>query len=212
LAATVLYKSALLYELLMVILYGRHYSGRYKVIADMIPAQSSVLDLCCGPAVLYHRYLHQKSVAYTGLDLSETFIKHLSARGGQGQVWDLKESAALPAADYVVMQASLYQFLPDPQPIVDRMLRAARRQVILAEPIRNITSSKLAPLAFIGRRFTDPGDGQSDHRFTEETLDLFFNRYSSQLSKAFSIPGGREKVFVLNSRPLPDGHQLREDG
>jgi len=110
------------------------------------------------------------------------------------------------------MQASLYQFLPDPQPIVDRMLRAARRKVILAEPVRNITSSKLAPLAFIGRRFTDPGDGQSDHRFTEETLDLFFNRYSSQLSKAFSIPGGREKVFVLNSRPLPDGHQLREDG
>ena len=198
-AATVLYKSALLYELLMVILYGRHYSGRYKVIADMIPAQSSVLDLCCGPAVLYHRYLHQKSVAYTGLDLSETFIKHLSARGGQGQVWDLRESAALPGADYVVMQASLYQFLPDPQPIVDRMLRAARRKVILAEPVRNITSSKLAPLAFLGRHFTDPGDGQSAHRFTEDTLDRFFSRYASRLNMAFSIPGGREKVIVLHS-------------
>ena len=97
------------------------------------------------------------------------------------------------------MQASLYQFLPDPQPIVDRMLRAARKQVILAEPIRNIASSKVAPLAFLGRHFTDPGDGQSAHRFTEESLDRFFSRYASRLNETFSIPGGREKVFVLNS-------------
>jgi hypothetical protein len=75
--------------------------------------------------------------------------------------------------------------------------------VILAEPIRNITSSKVAPLAFFGRRFTDPGDGQSAHRFTEESLDLFFSRYASRLSKTFSIPGGREKVFVLTAAGQP---------
>jgi SAM-dependent methyltransferase len=199
LAATALYKSALLYELLMIMLYGRHYSGRYRAIADLIPAQSSVVDLCCGPAVLYHRYLRQKSIDYTGLDLSSAFVKHLNQQGAHGQLWDLQGEATLPAADYVIMQASLYQFLPDPQPVVDRMLRAARKQVILAEPVRNITSSKVAPLAFIGRHFTDPGDGQSAHRFTEGSLDLFFSRYASQISQTFSIPGGREKVFVLNS-------------
>jgi SAM-dependent methyltransferase len=200
LAATVLYKSTLLYEVLMVVLYGRHYSARYRAIADLIPAHSSVLDLCCGPAVLYHRYLRQKSIRYTGLDLSGTFIQRLNRRGAHGQVWDLQQEAALPAADYVIMQASLYQFLADPQPVVDRMLRAARKQVILSEPVRNITSSKVAPLAFLGRRLTDPGDGQSAHRFTEESLDLFFSRYASQLSRTFSIPGGREKVFVLDSQ------------
>jgi SAM-dependent methyltransferase len=204
LAVTVLYKSALLYEFLMMMLYGRHYSGRYRAIADFIPAHSSVLDLCCGPAVLYHRYLRQKSIAYTGLDLSSTFIKDLNQRGARGQVWDLQKERALPAADYVIMQASLYQFLPDPQPVVDRMLRAARKQVILAEPVRNITSSKVAPLAFLGRRFTDPGDGQSAHRFTEESLNLFFSRYAPQLSKTFFIPGGREKVFVLTAADRED--------
>jgi SAM-dependent methyltransferase len=199
LAATALYKSAFLYEVLMVLLYGRYYAGRYRAIADLIPAHSSVLDLCCGPAVLYYRYLRRKSVRYTGLDLSRTFIERLKRRGVEAQVWDLQQEAALPEADYVVMQASLYQFLPNPQPVVDRMLRAARKQVIFAEPIRNITSSKLAPLAFLGRRFTDPGDGQSAHRFTEDTLDRFFSRYASRLSIAFSIPGGREKVIVLHS-------------
>jgi SAM-dependent methyltransferase len=199
LAATALYKSAFLYELLMILLYGRHYAGRYRAIADLIPARSSVLDLCCGPAVLYHRYLRQKPVRYMGLDVSRAFIERLKRRGVNGQVWDLQQEAALPEADYVVMQASLYQFLPNPQPIVDRMLRAARKQVILAEPVRNITSSKLAPLAFLGRHFTDPGDGQSAHRFTEDTLDRFFSQYSSRLSMAFFIPGGREKVIVLRS-------------
>jgi len=199
LAATALYKSAFLYELLMVLLYGRHYAGRYKAISDLIPAHSSVLDLCCGPAVLYHRYLRRKSVRYTGLDISRAFIERLKRRGVDGRVCDLQQEAALPEADYVVMQASLYQFLPNPQPVVDRMLQAARKQVIFAEPIRNITSSKLAPLSFLGRHFTDPGDGQSAHRFTEDTLDRFFSRYSSRLSIAFSIPGGREKVIVLHS-------------
>jgi SAM-dependent methyltransferase len=201
-----------LYELLMVLLYGRHYSARYRAIADLIPAQASVLDLCCGPAILYHRYLRRKSIRYTGLDLSGAFIRRLNQRGAHGQVWDLREEASLPAADYVIMQASLYQFLPDAQPVVDRMLRAAHRQVILAEPVRNITNSKVALLAFLGRCFTDPGDGHSRYRFTEENLDLFFTRYGSRLSKTFSIPGGREKVFVLNSEPLSNGRRLGEDG
>jgi SAM-dependent methyltransferase len=196
----------------MVALYGRHYCGRYRAIADLIPAQSSVLDLCCGPAVLYDRYLRRKSIRYTGLDLSDTFIKRLNRRGTHGQVCDLREGADLPAADYVIMQASLYQFLPDAHPIVDRMLQAAQRQVILAEPVRNIASSRVAPLAFLGQHFTDPGNGRSRYRFTEESLDLFFTRYASRLRRTFSIPGGREKVFVLNSKPLPDVHWLGEDG
>ena len=200
-AATALYKSAFLYEALMVLLYGRHYADRYRAIADLIPAESSVLDLCCGPAVLYRRYLRHKSIRYTGLDLSRTFIQRLNRQGAHGEVWDLQQETDLPPADYVIMQASLYQFLPDPKPVIDRMLRAARSQVILAEPVRNITSSKIAPLAFLGRHFTDPGDGQSAHRFTEESLDRFFSRYASRLHKSFSIPGGREKVFVLDSQP-----------
>lgn len=201
--ATVLYRSALLYEILMATLYGRHYSARYRAIADLVPAESSVLDLCCGPAILYHRYLRRKSIDYVGVDLSDAFIERLNHRAVHGYVRDLREAAPLPEADYVIMQASLCHFLPDPQPVVDRMLRAARKYVIVAEPIRNITSSKVAPLAFLGRRFTDPGNGQSAHRFTENSLDRFFSRYESHIAKSFCIPGGREKVFVLS----PHGHE-----
>jgi SAM-dependent methyltransferase len=198
-ATSLVYRSSLVYETVMLALYGRHYSSRYRTIADLIPAGSEVLDVCCGPANLYQRYLRKKSVRYRGLDISDRFINRLLTSGADGQVWDLHSEKDLPAADYVLMQASLYHFIPDPSPIVDRMLRAARRQVIIAEPIRNLADSGVPVLSALARRATDPGLGRQPHRFTQSTLDAFFSRYSNRISKSFLIPGGREKVYVLTA-------------
>ena len=183
----------------MLAIYGRHYFARYRAIADLIPPGSSILDLCCGPAVLYHRYLQRKRVVYTGLDINEKFINQLNTCGATGQVWDLRQEAPLPPADYIVMQASLLHFLPDAKSVVDRMLRAARRQVIVAEPVRNFASSQVPFLAWLGRRFTDPGVGRQPARFTEQSLDQFFAAYQTQVSASFLIPGGREKIYVIDS-------------
>jgi SAM-dependent methyltransferase len=196
-ATSLVYRSPLIYETVMLALYGRHYSSRYRAIADLIPADSEVLDVCCGPAKLYQRYLRKKSVRYCGLDISDRFINRLLTSGVSAQVWDLHSEKDLPAADYVLMQASLYHFILDPGRIVDRMLRAARRQVIIAEPIRNLADSRVPVLSALARRATDPGLGQQPHRFTQSTLDEFFARYSTRISKSFLIPGGREKVYVL---------------
>jgi SAM-dependent methyltransferase len=200
-AASLIYKNSFLYEIAMLALYGRHYSVRYRLVAGLIPPRSSVLDLCCGPGILYDRYLRRKAVQYTGLDLSEHFINRLNDRGAQGHVWDVRASDALPSADYVVMQASLHQFLPEPRPIVERMLQAARKQVIIAEPVRNLASSNIPLAATIARYLTNPGSGPSAARFTQQTLDLFFKPYLARVSSMFLIPGGREKVYVLDSTP-----------
>ncbi len=181
----------------MFLLYGRHYSARYAAVADLIECEASIVDLCCGPAILYERYLRPKHVSYTGLDINEKFIRRLNRMGSRGLVWDLRQDKALPQADYAVMQASLYHFLPEPQHITDRMLKAARKAVIIAEPIRNLSSAKIPIVSSIGKRLTDPGTGNNEMRFTEQTLDKFFARYSSQLLKTFTVPGGREKVYVL---------------
>ena len=181
----------------MLVLYGRHYFTRYRVIADMIPDQASVLDVCCGPAVLYRRYLAGKHVDYTGLDINEGFIRKLQSTGANGKVWDLLIDTPLPTADYVIMQASLYHFLPDAAPVVDRMLEAARKQVIIAEPITNLATSRVKWLSRMGRRLTDSGHGEEALRFTEDSLDEFFKRYRPLIRTSFLIPGGREKVYVL---------------
>lgn len=192
-----IYRHGTVYELLMRGLYRRHYGARYRAVAELVPEGAEVLDLCCGPATLYTRHLRKKSVRYTGLDLNERFVARLAAVGAHGQVWNLRDETPLPAADYVVMQASLYHFLPDPEPVIDRMLTAARSQVIIAEPVRNLTTSNNRVLAGIGGRFTDAGEGAQPRRFTEETLDELFRGYPEHVEQRTLIAGGREKLYVL---------------
>jgi len=193
----ILYRTAIVYKLVMRLLYGRQYASRGTRIAEIIPAGSTVLDLCCGPAVLYHRHLRQKSVDYTGLDINPGFVDTLTQQGIRAYVWDLRSEGQLPRADYVVMQAALYHFLPAASDVVNRMLAAAAKQVIIAEPIRNLASSRVPVISAIAGRLSGPVVGTHPQRFTEETLDRFFDTYAAIVKDSFTIAGGREKVFVL---------------
>src|SRR5438876_12357100 len=114
-----IYKNAALYTLVNRALYGRHHATRYRVIADLIPAHSSVVDLCSGPATLYHRFLRDKSIHYTGLDSSPFFIDTLNQRGGSGMLWDVGSEKPFPNADFIIIQVALYFFLPDPTALID---------------------------------------------------------------------------------------------
>ncbi len=80
------------------------------------------------------------------------------------------------------------------------MLAAARERVIVSEPIRNLASSEAPVIGRLGQRATDPGTGGHEHRFNEATLDELMERYRPRAIDAFSIPGGREKVYVLDAR------------
>jgi SAM-dependent methyltransferase len=184
----------------MIALYGRHYPARFRAIAGLIPAGSSVVEVCCGPGILFSRYLKGKGVAYTGLDINLRFIAQVNRSAGRGLVWDVRGHQPLPHADSVVMQASLYQFLPDAEPVVRRMLAAAQSQLIIAEPIRNLSDSRLGLLAACARRQTDAGLGATPLRFTEQTLAAFFDRLALQPCHRSLIPGGREAVYVFDCR------------
>lgn len=197
---SIIYRSPLLYESVMRVLYGRHYVARREVIANLVRPGESILDLCCGPGTLYYRHLRPMGVAYHGVDLNEQFIERLRANGAEGSVLDLRDpKVTLPAADVVIMQDALMHFLPDPAPIVDRMLAAARRKVIVAEPVRNLASSSNRLIAYIAARLSDPGTGDLTQRFNEQSLDAFFESYANAVDESFLIPGGRDKVYVLNA-------------
>jgi SAM-dependent methyltransferase len=199
-AESLIYRSALAYELVMLGLYGRHYGARYRAVAGLIPDGSSVLDLCCGPGVLFDRYLRPRSVDYTGIDVNPGFVARVNRRGGRGVLDDLTAGRPLPQRDTVVMQASLYHFLPDPAPVVRRMLRAARERVIIAEPVRNVATGRNRWLAALARRLTDPGTGAQAARYTEASFDAFIAGLGVPVTRSFLVPGGREKVVVLDPR------------
>jgi SAM-dependent methyltransferase len=207
-SASLVYRSACVYELAILALYGPHYGARYRAVAGLIPEGASVLDLCCGPGFLYERTLRRKGVDYTGLDVNPRFIARLERCGGRGRVVDLRQDGPLPRADYVIMQASLYHFLPEPGPIVSRMRAAAREGVVIAEPIRNWATSRNPLLAAFAKRQTDPGLGTCPRRFTEPTLDAFFSSLSIEPRRSFAIPGGREKVYLIDGQAERAGGRL----
>ena len=194
---SLIYRNRTLYELAMLALYGRYYSARYEAIADLIPRGADVLDLCCGPATLYHRYLKQKNVTYRGLDINHHFVTDLVRRGISAEQWDLRDDRPLPRAGYVIMQASLYHFLPDAERVLERMLVAAGNQVIVAEPIKNLSSSKVPLVAYLSQRLTDSGAGAQANRFVEQTLDELAQLHGDLIHRSFLVPGGREKVYVF---------------
>jgi SAM-dependent methyltransferase len=201
-STSLVYRNARGYELVMQALYGRHYDARMRTVAGQVPEGSSVLELCCGPGTLYIRHLRNRVAHYIGLDVNEGFIDTLRKAGADARRIDLAaDRPPLPEADVVIMQASLYHFLPDAEPIVQRMISAAQDRAIVSEPIRNLSSSELPVIGALGRRAANPGVGGHAHRFTETTLDLLMERHRSRVLKAFLIPGGREKVYVLDARP-----------
>jgi len=164
----------------------------------MIPAGASVLDVCCGPAVLYTRYLKNKGVSYTGFDINEKFIALGRAKGLAMIQGDVAAVAEFPKSDFVVMQGSLYHFLPDDvSSVVEKMLRASEQKLIIAEPVRNVSVSKLGWLARLAQRLTDAGSGPSTRRFDETSLTAALTRFAANIETTFQIAGGREIVFVL---------------
>jgi SAM-dependent methyltransferase len=197
-STSLIYRSAGGYEFVMRVLYGRHYGSRMKAVADQVPAGSSVLELCCGPGSLHRRYLRDRAGSYIGLDVNDGFVERLQRRGVDARRLRLSaDGDPLPTADVVIMQASLYHFLPDPGPILDRMLAAAGDRVIVSEPVRNLASSGLPVIGALGRRAADPGAGSHAQRFTETTLRELMDGYRDRILSAFPIPGGREMVYVL---------------
>jgi len=197
----------------MRVLYGSGYKDRSEALATLIPKGSSVVDLCCGPATLYFRYLRPRDVSYTGLDINRRFVERLSRMGPDkrpransqesprvtGIVWDVATDVSLPEADYVIMQSSLYHFLPDPNPIVDRMLAAAHKGVILTEPVRNLAQSKNPSVARLARKLTDPGTGDQPRRFNESRFEEFVNQYRARglVVAYYPIAAGRERLCML---------------
>ena len=150
------------YDLMMRVLYAGEYRATYAAVAERIAAGASVVDLCCGTARLYQDHLRQRGCDYLGLDFNGDFIMHARRRGVRVRWFNLL-AEPIPAADYVVMCSSLYHFGDDADALVDKMRRAARRGVILSEPVRNLADAPI--IGGLVAALTNPGVGSYASRF-----------------------------------------------
>jgi len=133
-----------------------------------------------------------------GLDINCGFIRSGNRRGIDIRYLNLDTAAHLPVMDYVVIQDSLYQFIPEHERLIELLLSAAGAQVIVSEPVRNMTGSPNPLAHWLGCTFSNPGTGQKRHRFNREMLKEFMGHY--EVLEQREICGGRNMLFVLNPR------------
>ncbi|MBI2968953.1 MAG: hypothetical protein HYY40_14220 [Bacteroidetes bacterium] len=184
-----------LYHLAMRFLYGRFFEERYSAIADLIPLDSDVCEVCMGDAYLYWNYLAKKSVTYCGLDINEIFVSHAIEKGVNADIHNLVRDP-VPVADYIIMQAGLYQFIPCHKEILGKLISSAGKRVIVSEPIVNLSDSRNWFIAMIARLSANPGTGHPTQRFSRESLLGVFNEFS-EFSETHEIRGGRELIGVF---------------
>ena len=196
---SLLYSFQSVFHLQMRCEYGRAFDARYEIIAEHIPDGARVVDVCAGDCWLYLKHLKPKRVEYLGLEISPPLVRWAGKRGVQAQVFNLWEDP-VPPADIVVMQASLYQFDPETDRIVQKLKAAARQAVIIAEPIKNLSNASLPLVSRIADVLTRPIGRKPSYtgkRFTQETLGAFFEQLGG-LERSFVIPGGREMVGIFH--------------
>lgn len=188
-----IYNSPWLYTVAMRMLYGRHFRARYTAIAELIPDNSHVAEVCAGDCRLYLDHLRQKNTRYLALDIAPRMLAWGQSYGVETQLWD-GHADEIPAAEIVIMQASLYQFLPDADAMVEKMLAAATKRVIIAEPIRNLATTLPGPMRTLVKWATQPKDNDAyqSERFERQSLEALFERH--RCDRVSEIPGGRELI------------------
>ena len=198
---SLIYRSPHIYALLMRFLYGKYYKTRLQSLGKEIPDSVKVLDVCCGDCALYTLVLKNR-VSYTGIDINPVFIENARELSIKVLPLDIRTND-LPCSDYVLIQASLYQFIPQHKQIVDKLLDSASNKVIISEPVKALASSSNPIISFIARHSTNPGTGGKINRFTEKTFRIFFrNNYNELIEKFKFIAGGKELMVILNAKKI----------
>jgi SAM-dependent methyltransferase len=191
-----LYKHPWIYHGLMAIVYRRHWHEHYQAVAQWIPGDKDVLDVCCGDGSLA-AYL-PASQAYRGLDFSPALVAEGQRLGRDVREFDLR-TGTLPQADIVCIQVSLFQFHPDTPEILAKLYASARERLIVSESVFSLTQSRWKWIAdFVGHGTEMPGMQDHRFRFSPETLAQIFQPYQEKIRYHGPVCGGRDWIYVVD--------------
>lgn len=193
------YWHPVIYQLFLRTTFGRQFRERYKEVANFIPTGSQVVDICCGDCTIYRFFLRKKKIQYLGLDVNPLFVRWLKKKRIPIRLFDVCRDE-IPSAEYVIMLGSLYQFIPYHKEIMDKMLKAATKKVIITERIQGAFSSSTNPLiSYIAKGLANPGTGHTIYRFNEKNLVRFLMSYRTKLERYYKICKNTQIVAVLKA-------------
>jgi len=191
-----IYWSAVGYDLVMKLLYGRRYQETYAEVARLIPPGSTVVDVCAGTCRLYFDHLQTRRCDYQALDCNGHFVMAARNRGVGARLCNVLTDA-LPPADYVVMCSSFYHFSGRETEVFEKMRRAARCGVVISEPVHNLSSCSVRMLGSIANHLTNPGVGTFQYRFDLERFRAFAEKHGA--THLLYQPGWRNAIAMFTT-------------
>jgi glycosyltransferase involved in cell wall biosynthesis len=195
-----IYWTGIGYDLVMKLLYRSQWEPTYREVADRIPGGASVVDVCAGTARIYRDFLKDRACEYLGLDFSGHLVMSASRHGAPMRRFDLL-CDEVPEADYVVMCSSFYHFHDREDEIFGKLKCAARKAVIISEPVENLLSRGPSRWSRLMRRFTNPGVGDFGFRHDLASFQSFAERHGA--AEVRYEPGWRNAVAVFETEREP---------
>jgi methionine biosynthesis protein MetW len=106
--------------------------NEFKIIADLLPFQSRVLDVGCGDGTLIEALIEQKDIDTRGIELEENKVKQCISKGLsviQGNAETELGQFPDKAFDFVVLSQTLQAFR-QPENVLNQLLRIGKKVII----------------------------------------------------------------------------------
>lgn len=185
-AKSIIYWHPWIYRLVMMLIYGKEYSRRYLVIAKEVDGME-VLDICCGDCRLSN-YVKR----YRGVDFNDKFVKCARKKGLDAMKMDITKDH-IPKSECIVMQDSLYQFIPNHEKIIKKLLKRSKK-VVIAEAGITFGQSKNPIISAIAKKLTSTSR-QHKERFTKGELYKLYRKFNAKKI----IDTGKDLTAVFES-------------
>jgi hypothetical protein len=103
----------------------------------------------------------------------------------------------IPKTDYILMQGSLYHFIPEEKNLIQKLLEACNKEIIISESVDNLSNSESKIKSFLAEQFSKAKTGQSKLKFTTKTLSETFSEFKNQIKVWEEEPDSKEIIIVL---------------
>lgn len=182
---SLIYSGLPVYRMVMNVLYAGKYRERFEEVMRFVgPEVKRVVELCFGD-IRIAEACRCRGIEWQGYDANPVFVNHARQKGFAAFEANLLEPVNLPAGDLCVMMGSFYHFHGHEGNLIAGMLKAAP-QVILSEPVRNLSSAP-GLVGYLARRAAGTGLGQTGFRFNDETLLSLLDELSGKAGFQYEV-------------------------
>ena len=106
--------------------------NEFKIIANLLPVQSRVLDVGCGDGTLIEALIKQKDIDARGIELEENKVKQCISKGLsviQGNAETELSQFPDKAFDFVILSQTLQAFY-QPENVLNELMRIGKKVII----------------------------------------------------------------------------------